>query len=115
MVQYNKITYAEISAGEPQTAITFYDKEGNHYTSDDEYVCSLTFEQLSQEFVNGTIDDKISYHTGCNPEELLDNYNKLCSLSRDEFEIIHPDCALDVKANEEYWYGLMIRIAICSI
>ena len=27
----------------------------------------------SEEFVNDTIDDKISYHTSCDPEELLDN------------------------------------------
>ena len=77
IVLLNTITYAEVSAGEPQSAITFYDKEGNHYTSDDEYVCSLTFERLAQEFLNGTIDDKISYHTSCDPEEILDNYNKL--------------------------------------
>ena len=106
IVFLNIISYADVSDGGPQSAITFYDKEGNHYTSDDAYVCSLPFEQLLQEFENGTIADKICYHTSCDPEELLDNYNKLCSLSQDEFEIIHPDLTLDVEANEEYWYGL---------
>ena len=107
IVFLNTVDYAETtSEGEPQSAITFYDKSGNHYVSTDEYVCSLHFEQLVREYAQGKLADKISFHTSCDTEGLEGNYNKLCELSEDEFEIVQPMEGPDVVANYEAWYGL---------
>lgn len=107
IVFINTITYEQTSEEEePKVALTFYDKSGNHYVSTDEYVCSLNFEQLIQEYAKGDISDKISFHTSCDRNELIENYNKLCKLNRDGFEIVHPEFGPEVLANYEVWYGL---------
>lgn len=106
IVFMNTIRFEETYSGEePKSTITFYDKNGNHYVSTDEYVCSLLFEQLICEYAEGKLSDKISFHTSCDTAELLENYNKLCKLSRDGFEIVHPEMGPDVLANHEVWYG----------
>lgn len=107
IVFMNTIRYVEAYSSEgPKSAMTFYDKNGNHYVSTDEYVCSLLFEQLVREYAEGKLSDKISFHTSCDVEELLENYNKLCQLVGDGFEIVHPEMGPDVLANHEIWYGL---------
>ena len=107
IVFMNTIMYAETSNDdEPESGITFYDKNGNHYISTDEYVCSLDFEQLVQEYAEGKLSEKICYHTTCEIEELVKNYDKLCKLSEDGFEIVRPESGPDVLANYEVWYGL---------
>ena len=107
IVFFNTIMYLEFSGdGIPESAITFYDNQGNHYTSTDEYVCTLPIEKLVREYAEGTLADKISFHTSCDAEELLENYNKLCEVSEDGFKIIYREIGPDVIANLEYWYGL---------
>lgn len=107
IVFINTITYAETSnEEEPQLGITFYDKNGNHYVSTDAYVCSLDFQQLVQEYAAGKLSEKISYHTSCDIEELVENHDKLCKLSEDGVEIVYPESGPDVLANYEVWYGL---------
>ena len=101
-VMYVKSTDEDVT----QSAITFYDKNGNHYTCTDAYVCSLRFDQLVQEYTEGKLADKISYHTSCDVRELKENYYRLCKLSEVEVEIIYPEMGPDVLANDEAWYGL---------
>lgn len=108
IVFFNCIDYSETAEdGDVQSAITFYDKNGNHYTSEDSYVCSLNIDELVKEYAAGNLDDKIKFHTTCDVNELFENYQKLCELSKnEEFEIIYPEYGPDVLANRETWYGV---------
>jgi len=90
----------------PKFTMGFYDKNGNYYTSTDEYVCTLRFEQLVQEYAEGKLSDKINLQTICNTEGLLENYNKLRKLNKDRFGIVYPETVYDVITNTESWYGL---------
>lgn len=101
------LNYIHYYKGDISTAMTFYDKNGNHYTTSDYSVCCLSFEQLVEEYAAGNLDDKIKFHTTCNVDELFENYQKLCQLSKNqELEIVRPGYGPDVEANREIWYGL---------
>ncbi len=107
IVFYNYVDYLETAEeGGVQSAMTFYDKNGNHYTSTDPYVCSLYLDKLVKEYAEGTLDDKIEFHTICDVDELYENYEKLCEVSRNkELEIIYPEYGPTVLANRQTWYG----------
>lgn len=102
------IDYTETAQeGDNQFAITFYDKNGNHYTSNDAYVCGLKYEELVTEYAAGNLKDKITFHTTCDVDELFENYQKLCEVSENkEFEIIYPEAIPTVQANRISWYGI---------
>lgn len=99
--------YSETAeAGDIQSAITFYDKNGNHYTSDDPYVCSLYYDELVKEYAAGNLKDKITFHTSCDVSELYENYKKLCEVSTNkDCEIIYPETFPEVLSNRIFWYG----------
>ena len=103
IVFFNVIDYY---GEETEQAITFYDNKGNHYASSDAYVCSLELQQLLTEFAEGKLNGKIEYHTSCNIEELMDNYQKLCSLGKAGCHIEYPDYSLDIEADRITWYGI---------
>lgn len=111
IVFMNICDYTEISEeGDEQYAITFYDKNGNHYVSDDSYgsyICSLKYEELISEYAAGNLDDKITFHTTCDVNELFENYRKLCEVSKNEdYEILYPEAVPAVESIKIKWYGL---------
>lgn len=111
IVFFNIINYkASAPDGEYESAMTFYDKNGNHYVSDNSYgsyICGLKYEELISEYAAGNLDDKITFHTTCDVNELFENYQKLCELSHNkDYEILYPEAVPAVEANEEFWYGL---------
>ena len=108
IVFFNIINYIESTQDvEYESAMTFYDKNGNHYISDDSYVIGLKYEELISEYAAGELDDKITFHTTCDVDELFENYRKLCEVSKNkEFGILYPEAVPAVMANKEYWYGL---------
>ncbi len=106
IVFMNIITYSEYSKTEKDSAITFYDKNGNHYTSDDQTVCSLSFEDLQKKYADGELKDKIKLHSSCDVNELNENFQKLLELSNNKkLEIIYPEVFPDVEADRFAWYG----------
>lgn len=111
IVFMNIADYTEIAQeGEMQYAITFYDKNGNHYVSDDSYgsyICSLQYEELVSQYAAGELDDKIILHTTCDVNELFENYKKLCEVSQNkEYEILYPEAVPAVESIKIKWYGL---------
>lgn len=111
IVFFDIINYkASAPDGKYESAITFYDKNGNHYVSDDtygSYICGLKYEELISEYATGNLDDKIIFHTTCDVNELFENYQKLCELSRNkDYGILYPEAVPAVEANEILWYGL---------
>lgn len=110
IVFFNIIDYKESAPdGEYESAMTFYDKNGNHYVTDaayGSYICGLKYEELISEYAAGNLDNKITLHTSCDVNELFENYRKLCELSKnDDYEILYPEAVPAVEANEEFWYG----------
>ena len=110
IVFFNIIDYkASAPDGEYESAMTFYDKNGNHYVTNADYgsyICGLRYEELISEYATGNLDDKITLHTSCDVNELFENYQKLCALSQNkDCEIVYPEMIPAVEANEEFWYG----------
>ena len=111
IVFFNMINYKESAPdGQYESAMTFYDKNGNHYVTDaayGSYICGLKYEELISEYASGNLDDKIVFHTSCDVDELFANYQKLCELSQNkDCRILYPEAVPAVEANEEFWYGL---------
>ena len=98
----NTIKFLTHDTENPDSALTFYDREGNHYVSSDQYGCSLSIEQLIKEYSEGKISDKISYHMSCDKDELIENYQKLSKINKDAHGNSFAD---DDRINEIYeWY-----------
>lgn len=108
IVFLDRTDYSEVWEGdEIQRAITFYDKNGNHYVSENQYVCSLSVEELVREYAAGNLDDKIEYHTSCDVGELRKNYQKLYRLGKNKkLDIVHPEMMPDVQDINVNWYGI---------
>lgn len=108
-IVFVKITdYSEIAdEDEVQWAITFYDKKGNHCTSEDPYVCGLSYAELVEEYAAGNLDDKIEYHMSCDTNEIFENYKKLCQLSESKtLGMDYPEQVTQEETYRRYWYGL---------
>lgn len=106
IVFLNIVNYTQVS-NEKTYAMSFYDKNGVHYITDDPGVLRLDFEKLVQDYRDGKLNDKITYHMTCNVDELNENYKKLCKVSKNnELRIIYPDIYPQIQAVRTTWYGL---------
>lgn len=108
-IVFVKITdYSEVAKeNEALYKIAFYDKNGNYYTSENEYVCSLPFDELIKEYKAGNLNNRITFHTTCDVKQLLKLHRKLCRLSSNRMlKMITPEYSLDVCAVENEWYGI---------
>ena len=106
IVFFNIIDYKESAPDrEYESAMTFYDKNGNHYVTYaayGSYICDLKYEELISEYVAGNLNDKITFHTSCDVNELFENYRKLYELSKNkDYEILYPEAVPAVEANDE--------------
>lgn len=103
IVFMNTIDY---NNGKGVSALTFYDRNGNHYISADEAVCRMSYRELVNEYAAGKLESKIELHTSCDVNELYANYKKLCEAVADgEYAIEDPEVLPDVEANICNWYG----------
>lgn len=104
IVFMNTVDYNDNSNGH---ALTFYDKSGNYYTSDDEYVCTLSYKELINEYKAGSLNDKITFHTSCDVSGLYDNYKKLCNaVQSGDCSIVYPEIMPCVEDSIYRWYGI---------
>lgn len=108
IVFLNENDYRDVAEdGGKLCAITFYDKFGNHYISEDPYVCGLPYAEMVKEYAAGNLDDKIEYHMSCEVDEIFENYKKLCQLSRSKkLGMDYPEQVPQVETHRGYWYGL---------
>lgn len=87
--------------------IAFTDSNGDCYTSTDKEVCSLDFEKLIEEYKSGGLDDRIMKSGSRSPEELRENYEKLCEIvHQNDCDIVYPEMLPDVETESYNWYGL---------
>ena len=108
IVFLNENDYRDVAEdGGKLCAITFYDKFGNHYISEDPYVCSLPYAELVKEYAAGNLDDKLEYLMSCDVDEIFENYKKLCQLSRSKTLVMdYPEQVTQEESYRRYWYGL---------
>lgn len=84
-------------------SIKFYDKEGNSWYSDDEYVTSLPFDRLVSEYADGMLNDKLAACPVADKELLSSCFEMLC---RDkDIEIESPEVLPAVESEIRTWYG----------
>lgn len=91
---------------ENENLIAFYDKNGNYYSTDDKYVCSLSISDLIKEYSEGNLKNKIKFVLSCDKNILLFNYNKLKKLSFEKIEILYPNECPQVEVPIYDWYYL---------
>lgn len=91
---------------ENENLIAFYDKNGNYYSTDDKYVCSLSTSDLIKEYSAGNLKNKIKFVLSCDKNILLFNYNKLKKLSFEKIEILYPNTCPQVEVPIYDWYYL---------
>ena len=104
IVFMNTVDYND---GKGVSAITFYDRLGNHYISEDEAVCHMSYKELVTEYAAGNLEGKIELHTSCEVQELYANYEKLCeAVAAGDCEIECPEALPDVESNICNWSGL---------
>lgn len=106
IVFLNIIDYTEVR-DDVEYGMTFYDKNGVHYTTRDSDVLGFDFDKLVRDYRAGKLEDKISYHMTCDVDELFENYQKLCTVSGNPLlEIEYPEVSPQVQAVKTTWYGL---------
>ena len=87
--------------------MTFCDKNGKHYVSKDPFRLGFDFEVLIEDYRNGKLDGQITYDMTCDLDELVENYKKLCKVSRNRnLKINYPESAPAVQSIKTTWYGL---------
>lgn len=88
-------------------SIAFTDSNGYGYSSVDKEVCSLDFEKLIEEYKSGGLDGRIMKSGSRSPEELRENYEKLCeTVCQNDCDIVYPEMLPDVETESYSWYGL---------
>lgn len=90
--------------------ITFIDKYGECYYSDDPYVCSNYLEDLINAYKAGEIEDKIQLRGSCSRNAVIKRYRKMYKMfKKKKIRIIAPNpgrlypCVL---TNQWNWYCL---------
>lgn len=102
------VSYRDVAVeGEPQDTVLFFSKDGSCYISDDETLSAMHAGKIASEFENGTIQDSITLHAQCEPDELEEQYLKVYNaLTSGDFQIIDPLYGPDVQAITTTWYGM---------
>lgn len=87
--------------------LTFLDRNGNLYFTEDSYVCDLGYEKREAEFAAGNLDGRLRLVGTCDTDELLEKCKLLAKVAANrKYEIICPDVMPNVLAEEIDWCGL---------
>lgn len=91
---------------DPQSSVTFLDKNGRYYHSFDSEICGLSNSELVKALKSG--DERITkLEISCDAGELRKNYNKLSKVIADgKCEFVYDKPVPAVEANSTTWYGL---------
>ncbi len=104
MINYSQVA----SGGDTLYAITFFDKNGNQYSSEDASVYELGYEELVAEYAEGNLDGKVELFNTCDINSLMEKYETLEEIAlNDEYEIVYPDYDLEVDSIIINWYGIL--------
>lgn len=87
--------------------MTFCDKNGNFYVSENTGICSLSAEELIKEYAAGNLNNQIKLWTMVDSDEVYKNYKKLCKVSKNnKFEMVYPEFGPESIEDVERWYGI---------
>lgn len=94
------------SAEQGRYSITFVDKNGNYYNSDNDEIYFLSNEELIEALKSG--DERITKTSAsCDVDELRENYKKLLKVANNkDFELVYPKEVPGVEYDHITWYGL---------
>lgn len=91
----------------PLYTMTFLDKNGNLYFTDDSYVCKLGYKELVTEYEAGNLEGKIAFQTSCDVDVIAEKYKELLKVAANkEYEIVYPELLPDVEDVRISWYGI---------
>ena len=108
IVFLKKITYNPDLKPENDYLITFWDKDGNYYSTTDTEICRLPFPELI-EYFNQNSERFEKRPQTCDVQELKENYQKVIDvMDNGGFELVYPDSFPDVE-HDDYvnWYALL--------
>ncbi len=87
--------------------IAFWDNCGNQYGTNDPSVCSLTWNEIYEEFTAGRLDNVLKKKKVCEPDEVYEYYKMLKKVAKNkEFDLIKYEHYPDVVTDTLYWYGM---------
>ncbi|MDE6017119.1 MAG: hypothetical protein K2H41_15745 [Acetatifactor sp.] len=95
----------------PLFLISFFDNQGNLYSSRDSYFNEMTYKEIYDEFAGGKLNDYLTLVTTCELDELRENYELLKSVAENEElrlvpdRYIAPDGHPDVEGDANYWWS----------
>ncbi len=87
------------------TTYCFLDRNGDFYVSKDQYLYTLTFQMLIEQYAEGKLEDKVEYLFSCDTEEILSNYNVLKNIDKDSVSFYEPDYYPSMITDVRSWYG----------
>lgn len=92
--------------GNRMRSMTFRDKNGDIYSTDNNDLCALPFDELIEKFISG--DERFTkLELNCDISELEENYRKICDIADNAaYDLEYPEALPAVEADTEYWYGL---------
>lgn len=92
---------------DPLYKMTFLDKNGNLYFTDNPYVCKLKYKELVTEYEAGNLEGKIEFRTSCDENVLAEKYKELLKVAANkEYEIVYPELIPEVVDVRIHWYGI---------
>lgn len=85
---------------------TFCDRNGNFYKLEERGNDSWAIWDIREQYASGELSKKLELRTTCEVDELFENYQKLCDLSKNkEYEVERPDAGPAVQAASGGWWG----------
>ncbi len=89
----------------PLFLISFFDNQGNLYSSRDSYFNEMTYKEIYDEFAGGKLNDYLTLVTTCELDELRENYELLKSVAENEELRLVPehDLASEVMGDTYSW------------
>lgn len=112
IVFMKKTVYNQSNSDHTEYQLTFFDKNGRYYVSDDISVGSLSPEKIVEEFEAGNLMNKVRL-TGksCDKEALDENFSSMCSIySEESCSIVYADEIPAVESDSVLWYGFCYDI-----
>jgi hypothetical protein len=88
------------------TSLTFWDKNGNYYSCEENDITIYPFNELIEKFNSGD-GNFIKLEQTCDIEQLQTNYETILEIADNaDYEIVYTDELPDVEARSVGWYGL---------
>ncbi len=93
----------------PVTSLSFFDKNGDYYVSDDPSVNALDNFKLLAEYEKGSLSEKIRFVKSVGADFTAEQYKTLRKVClKEDPEIVYPEYVPAVQAERSSWYGFYL-------